>query len=109
MVLMSSEPRTYRRTRQLNRVGHGERARKVESGMTFDDVTSDGTGIRSSKKSYSAGKLVTPSDEIVFLQTDVARSPVVNAPRFGLKRIRRTCSAAFLADSSHFLSFSRVK
>ena len=63
MVFMSSEPRTYRRTRQPNRIGHGERARKLESGTTFDNVTSDVTGIRSSKMSYSAGKLVTLSDE----------------------------------------------
>ena len=62
--------------------------RKVESGTTFDDVTSDGTGIRSSKKSYSAGKLVTPSNEIVSLQNDVARTPALNAPRFGHIRIR---------------------
>ena len=59
--------------------------------------------------SYSAGKLVTPSDEIVFLEVDMARTPALNAPRFELKRIRRTRSAAFSADSSHFLSFSRVK
>ena len=77
--------------------------------MTFDDVTSDGTGIQSSKKSYSAGKLVTPSDEIVFLQNDVARASVFNALGFVHTSIRRTRSVAFSADSSHFLSFSRVK
>ena len=109
MVSTSSEPRTYRRTRQPNRVGHGKRARKVESGTTFDNVTSDVTGIRNSKMSYSAGKLVTPSDEMVFLENDVARTLVVNAPRFRHIQVCRTRSARFLADSSYFLSFSRVK